>query len=140
MHRQISPEPNQGFTGARQHLAYPLGSSPHHRARTMSFMLTRGTSLPSSHNRKRYDAFTMPRSIGRQSEIELHKEHRRLTNTFWSRSSMLSLESVMNEKNLKLVKKIQAMVTKDPSINIVKALRYSSHNLLPVQGWKNILT
>lgn len=43
MHRQIGPEPDQGFTGARHHLACPLGSSPHHRASTMSFMLTRGS-------------------------------------------------------------------------------------------------
>lgn len=70
----------------------------------------------------------MPNSIGTQSDIEVHKEHRRLTSTFWSRSSMLSLESTMNEKNLKLVRKIQAMAAKNPSINIVKALRYSPHD------------
>ncbi|KAJ5737530.1 cytochrome P450 [Penicillium malachiteum] len=70
-----------------------------------------------------FDGFQTPHSFGAECDWEIHKAHRRMANTFWSRRTLLNIEPLLHEKTNTLIKKMREMTEKNPSINIVKAIR-----------------
>lgn len=110
------------LTGRPETKALRIGPNELHITDINQYKVIYSQIQPFPKDKEFYDAFNTPHTVVTESEVELHKERRRILNPLFSRAESFKLEPIIHEKVEVLLGQINKLkVSQD--INIYSAFR-----------------
>ncbi|KAJ5753488.1 uncharacterized protein N7511_007641 [Penicillium nucicola] len=102
--------------------ALRIGPNELHITDITQYKVIYSQTQPFPKDKEFYDAFNTPHTVVTETEIELHKEHRRILNPLFSRAESFKLEPLIHEKVAVLLGQINKLKGVQ-NINIYNAFR-----------------